>query len=161
MLDRRTYAHEDVNVSGSSKPQPGRVIVLLDIEHNTLMLQTTYFADSSILVVDESRLNEVLETHGGRAAGLIVILNNSASSNQDRGHWNPSGSGSMWTDFKVPIEAASNSDDAYIAGLAMQNSGQVWLRPLLQPPICTEKQIILGRVISPVSQIPFSEKHAR
>ena len=82
-------------------------------------------AESRVLVVDESSLNEVLALpKEGKAEGVIVLLNDSASSNQDAPLWNPKGSGTMWEELQIPLQAVNGSDAARMIDLAHQNSLQ-------------------------------------
>ena len=82
-------------------------------------------AEGSVLLVDESNLNDVLASPiGSGIEGLIVLLNDSTSTNQDAEAWNPEGSGSMWKNLNIPIQAVRGADAVQLTSLAQQNSLQ-------------------------------------
>lgn len=79
-------------------------------------------AEGRILLVDESSLNDVLAMPSDSGVGgVIVLLNDSASTNQDARSWNPSGSGRMWEELRAPLQAVSKADAFRLASLAQQN----------------------------------------
>ena len=89
-------------------------------------LQTlTFIAGSKVLLVDESKLNDalILSKEGG-IRGVIALLNSSSTTNQDARAWNPRGSGSMWKELEVPVQALGGADADRIARLALRNELQ-------------------------------------
>lgn len=84
-----------------------------------------FVAGSKVLLVDESKLNDalILSKENG-PQGVIVLLNSSTSTNQDAKDWNPRGSGSMWKELEVPVQALGGADADRIARLAQANDLQ-------------------------------------